>query len=391
MKVLIINSLYYPNIMGGAERSVQFIAESLVTAGHTPIIISSVPEAGVQVQMVNGVKVYYVGLKNIYWTFKKQKPKQLKPLWQMLDAYNPFMAKLVEKIIQQEQPDVVHTNTLSGFSVAVWPKIKQMGIPLIHTLRDYYLLCPECSMYRKGKNCEKPCWSCNLFSLPKHRLSACVDYVIGISQFILDKHCQFSLFPNARKSIIFNSYAAPDIPARVASEKLRIGFIGRLRGLKGIERILEAMTCFDKENVSLVIAGSGEARYEQKLRAMSTGNVEFLGFVKPAEFFRQVDLLVAPSLWHEPLGRIVFEAYAHGIPVIGAKRGGIPELIDIGKTGYLFDPDDRKSLVKEIKRFIADPGLSLAMQANCLIKAKEYLPQKIVEQYLTVYNEVCKK
>ena len=388
---MLVSSLYYPHVLGGAERSVQFIAESLLTAGHTPVVITSGFEEAGQVKIVNGVKVYYINIKNIYRPFQGKRPKGLKLIWQAIDAHNPFMAKVVAKILAEEQPDVVHTNTISGFSAAIWSEVKQQGIPLVHTLRDYYLLCPDGSMYWKGKNCDKPCWSCSLYSIPKRKLSSCVDYVVGISQFVLDKHRLFSLFPNAKTRVIFNSYSPPaELPARVPDTKLRIGFIGRLRRLKGIETLLKAMPHFDDAKVSLIVAGKGEPQYEQKLQSISTRNVTYLGFVKPSEFFQQIDLLVAPSLWHEPLGRIVFEAYAYGIPVIGARRGGIPELIDVGKTGYLFDPTDEKSLVSEISRFVNDPGLASAMQQDCLLKAQDFLPQTIIEQYLKVYAEVKK-
>ena len=390
MKILIVNTLYYPNIVGGAERSVQFLAENFVKAGHEIVVVSATPEPGCHTDVINDVKTYYVGIKNLYWPFAKSKPKWLKPLWQIIDAYNPFMAREIDRILEIEHPDLVHTNNLSCFSTAVWTVVKKRGLPLVHTLRDYYALCPDSSMYRKGQNCDKPCWSCRLYSLSKHRTSRCVDTVVGNSRFILDKHLQFSLFPNAQQAVVFNAYENSDFIAPQSShETLRLGFIGRLRGVKGIEKLLTAVSQLPSDKLELIVAGSGTDRYEKKLKQISGKNVRFVGFVAPEDFFGQIDVLVAPSLWHEPLPRTVFEAYAYGIPVIGASRGGIPELMEEGRTGFLFNPDNTEELVHVITKFLTDPKLSISMRSACLTKAKDFLPSAIVAQYLSVYEKTA--
>lgn len=383
-----MNTLYYPNVFGGAERSVQFLAENLVKAGHNVVVACTVSQQGRHVEKINDVSVHYIGLKNIYWPYNAKKPKFLKPVWQAIDAYNAGMAQEVAKLIDEEQPDVIHTNNLLGFSVVVWKIAKQKGIPLVHTIRDYYLLCPDSSMFRKGRNCVTPCWKCRLYSLPKYRLSEMVDAVVGNSRFILEKHLQFGYFSRAANHVIFNAYQTADNPVDVCRDgKLRIGFIGRLRHVKGIEQLLRAVNLLDANQVEVIVAGSGTERYELKLRQMGGKHSKFLGFVESQEFFSQIDLLVVPSLWHEPLPRTIFEAYAHGIPVIGSRRGGIPELIDEGRTGFLFDPDNIQDLVEKVKRFVDAPALAVNMRAFCLAKAKDFLPSKIVAQYLAVYNQ----
>jgi glycosyltransferase involved in cell wall biosynthesis len=70
-----------------------------------------------------------------------------------MDIYNPLMAWEVKKIIDREQPDLVHTHNLQGFSVAAWKVVKKRGLPLVHTMHDYYLLCPRNTMFGGGRNC----------------------------------------------------------------------------------------------------------------------------------------------------------------------------------------------------------------------------------------------
>jgi hypothetical protein len=66
LKILFVNTLYTPNGMGGTDRAVQVLAEGLTKAGHRVVVVSTAPERGVRTGTVNGVKVYYVGLKNFY-------------------------------------------------------------------------------------------------------------------------------------------------------------------------------------------------------------------------------------------------------------------------------------------------------------------------------------
>lgn len=390
MKVLLINTLYHPNIVGGAERSVQFLAEALIHEGHKSVVITIMSEKGVKVSKINGVKVYYVGLKNLYWPFKdKSNLFFLKPLWHALDTYNPFMGKEVDSIIKIERPNVVHTNNLSGFSALVWPIVKKRGLPLVHTIRDYYMMCPASSMYKHNKNCEKQCWICNVYSKPKLYYSNLVDIVVGNSKFILDKHVAHSFFSSAQKEVIFNGYKTSDHIYQTDSELIRLGYIGQLSQSKGIEFVLNAINGMDQNHVkfTLDVAGRGKREYESNLKGIGVDNVRFLGFVEPKSFYSNIDILIVPSLWHEPLPRTIFEAYSYGVPVIGSKRGGIPEVIEEGKTGFLFDPKRPDEFIDLISYLMKNKKLLFQMSKNCLDKALEFAPDQIVKQYLRVYSE----
>lgn len=389
MKILIVNTLYHPHVLGGAERSVQFLAEALAHAGHKPVVVSASSNRGVQVNEVNGVKVYYVGIKNLYWPFhRKQTPIFFKPLWHFVDTYNPLMAKEVDKVLAVEKPDAVHTNNLSCFSVAIWRTVKARKLPLVHTIRDYYLLCPKSSMFSRGRNCDKQCTVCRWYSFPRRKYSEFVDVVVGNSRFILNKHISLGLFPLAQAEVIFNAYEyIYELQSSgTARRYVRFGYIGRLHPAKGVEVVLKAVRSLPEGTWTLSIAGQGSSVYERYLRENSFRSIQFLGFVRPEEFFSQVDVLIVPSLWHEPLSRTVFEAYAHGIPVIGSRRGGTPELIEEGKTGFLFEPEQPETLVRVMVAFLENPELSGTMRRYCLAKALEFKSEKIVDKYEQVYR-----
>ncbi|TDA70346.1 MAG: glycosyltransferase [Clostridia bacterium] len=397
VKVLLINTLYYPSILGGAERSVQFLAEALAGAGNDSVVVSTRPEPGIHMDWVNGVKVYYLGLRNVYWPFQgRANPGGLKPLWHAIDTFNLFMAHPLINILEDERPDVVHTNNLAGFSVAVWPLVRRYHLPLVHTIRDYYLLCPRSSMFNHGNNCERRCAACRVYAMPRRYLSSQVEAVVGISSFLLGRHLEAGYFPNALvRRVIVNAYEAPKTAGERALVKgarpLRLGYLGRLHPAKGVELLLSAVNEFKDGHVEVWLGGTGNIEYENHLRSrFSSSSIRYLGFVKPEDLLRQVDVLVVPSLWHEPLGRTVFEAYAYGVPVIAARRGGIPEIVEEGKTGFIFDPDRPEYLSRVIELFLENPRLTEQMKPTCLAKARDFEPGKILEQYLDLYNSVVR-
>lgn len=392
MKILLINSLYFPNLVGGAERFVQTLSESLVQAGHQVVVICTTPEKGLRTDWVSGVKVYYVGLKNLYWPFgDEENHRALKPLAHALETYNPWMAREATRILDAERPDIVHTNNLSGFSVSAWSGTKQRSLPLVHTLHDHYLLCPQGNMFRNGENCETRCVACFPYALPRGRSSNLVDAVVGVSRFILKRHLEFSYFAaTPEKRVIPNSYEAQPhaAPSGERTPHIRFGYLNHLNANKGIELLLRNATRLPEGAWALNIAGKGFAAYDSRLRARhETPDVKFMGYVRPGDFFPEIDVLVAPSVLRESFGRTVIEAYAHGVPVIGSDRGGIPELIEEGSTGLLFDPDRPGDLAAKMRRFIENPAMIETMRPECLRKARGFLPENVVDEYLGLYAD----
>lgn len=392
MKVVLINTFYSPNIIGGAERSTQFLAEALVREGHEAIVLSTVDHADSTVDHLNGVKVYYIGIKNLYWQYEKHHTKErsqaIKLCWHAIDIYNPLMAGEVGRILDHEQPDLVHTSNLAGFSVAVWDEVKKRNLPLVHTIRDYYLLCPRKSiMFRNGKSCDSPCWDCSAYAAPKRHYSDRVDAVVGVSQYVLDRHLSLDFFARSPiKTAIYNSYDAPS-RCHDPHSPLRFGYLGRLEEMKGFHQLLKHLTQLPTEGWELHVGGQvsqEELDYFQTHYPLP--NIHYLGFIKPDDFFSEVDVLIVPSLWQEPLGRTVLEAYAHGVPVIGSNRGGIPEIIEPGRTGFIFDPDQAEILLAAINQFIQNPDLIRQMRKNIVGKYQTFTSERILEAYLGVYQ-----
>ncbi|MCK5600803.1 glycosyltransferase family 4 protein [Candidatus Pacearchaeota archaeon] len=395
MKVLILSNLYTPNILGGAEQSAQLLAEGLLREGHEPIVVTTSNQNAIE--RVNGVKVYYISDLNLYWIFNHQNQKRYKKLlWHLKDIYNLKSKKEIEKIVDLEKPDIVHTNNLAGFSVSIWALSKERGIPVVHTIRDYYLLCSKSSMFKDDKICKKQCLLCKGFSFLKKYYSHRVDAVVGVSNFIVNLHKSFDYFRNAKIAQgIFNpvsmqTKASMNNHKGLRNRMLKFGFVGMISPHKGVEPILRIFK--STANAELYLFGRFDSKnYKNRLnKQFNAKNIKFMGFQKKEDIYRDIDVLIVPALWNEPFGRIIPEAYTFGIPVIASKRGGIPEIVGEGKTGFLFDPNDLNSLIDEITKFIDDPTLIYKFSNNCIKKAKDFSLETHVNSYLEIYKSLKK-
>ena len=382
MKILIFNTLYQPNQLGGAEKSVQLLAEGLLMQGQEPIIVCTSDKDCID--YINGIKVFYVKTTNLYWSYNaKEERKYKKPLWHLLDSYNPFNKK-IEKILDKEKPNVVHTNNLAGFSVSVWSLAKRKNIKIVHTLRDYYLLCPKSTMFKENKNCELSCSSCKFYSIPKKKISEYVDEVVGISQFIRNKHIEAGYFKNAKKSVVFNSIKVMDCFNKEKTNFIRFGFVGSLSESKGIKFLLDNFKKLNLNNVILNIYGKGSTKvYENSLKEnYSNDKIFFKGFQKVEEIYQNIDILIVPSLWNEPFGRIVPEANSYGIPVFVTNKGGLPELVENGKNGYIFNPDIPNDFENKIELI-----LEMYKKNNFEFDLSAFSYDDIINKYLEVYSK----
>ena len=244
MKALLINSLYHPMHYGGAERSVQYLAESLVERGHQVVVVALKPENSDPRSTVGGVKVVRLPLRNLYWPFDdKPRPAPFRKLWAAMDAYNPAMERALFEIIRQEAPDIVHSNNLQGFSVAAWRAAKRNGKPVLHTLRDYYLTCGRATRWQPSGPCSKTCLPCRPFLATRGQCTSWVDGVVGNSQFILDAHGDLGCFAQAKFRRAIHTSCPPAAKPRAYDigrlrEKLVFGYLGRLQAIKGVERLI---------------------------------------------------------------------------------------------------------------------------------------------------------
>jgi glycosyltransferase involved in cell wall biosynthesis len=390
MKVLIFNTLYHPNIIGGAEKSVQLLAEEL-TKRDIEVTVISTHKYEDKILNINGVKVYYLHHRSNYWGIESNgKTVTEKIIWHAKDVYNRGFMYVLEEIFSKEKPDVIHTNNLTGFSIIPWLIAEKFNKPVIHTLRDYNLMCSKSSMYKKNKNCESICRECKIFSVfKKYSSNKYVDYLVGNSNFMIESHKQKGFFKDVNSKSIFNGISLKNKNSHSNLYKKNIFFyMGRIDYTKGVRVLLDTFN--DRSDVDLLLAGRVyEKEIEENIKnKVYSNNIKFLGYINPQEVLPSIDVLVAPSLWHEPLPRVILEAYQHNKIVIGSNRGGIPECIADGETGFIFNPDEDKSLEKIIEYIVEKPMKINRMKKNIPNYLKQFDLNITVSEYIQIYNEL---
>ena len=392
MKVLIFNNFYYPWDLGGAERSVETLAQGIKKKGHDVVIVSLAGNAhNSYIDCINNIKVYYI--KDTNWGTSPTAPKRTltgRMTWQLSGEINNSYTNLFIHILNQETPDVVHTNNLGGVSINIWRAANLKSIPIVHTLRGYYLLCAKGTMLSRDKTCDKRCFTCRLLTQRRKLFSNKINTVVGNSSFILNSHLRAEYFDKVTHKLVI--YSAFDRSPAFSRQKLKsdlvFGFIGRLHPSKGLSQLLDALNQLDSGNFSILIAGDGDGKYVETLQLTVNDkkHITFSGWTSPDEFFPNIDVLIVPSLWHDPLPRVVYESYNYGKPVIGSNRGGIPESIVEGETGWIYDPDNPEQLLSIINTILTNPEQLRSMNDRCIRKANDFSLENCVTQYIDAYK-----
>jgi glycosyltransferase involved in cell wall biosynthesis len=286
----------------------------------------------------------------------------------------------------------------------IW-KLKKRSIPIIWTLHEYKLICPEGSFTSNGKVCEKcfggKFYSCAINKCKKQSFLGSslasldayfynfsnaykhVDAFLCPSEFLLNKFKQFGFHPTKLKltNLCYDVDAIDRFVEDDSNDKNYevndrfIFYVGRIEKLKGIQTLIEAVR---ETPIKLKLAGTGAALDEMKALVQQNGisNVEFLGFQDKATVYAltlKSLCVVCPSEWYENYPFSVIESLLLSKPVIGSRMGGIPELVIDAETGYLHDAGSAIQLREKMMALWNNPELAIAMGRN----AREFVHSKV--------------
>ncbi len=280
------------------------------------------------------------------------------------------------ELLRQERPDVAHfQNTFPLISPAAYSACRQGGVPVVQSLRNYRLFCPNALFFRDGCICEDCLgrnvpWSGLLHGcyrnsraqtaavaamLVVHRWLGTwteqVDIFIALTEFSRQKFMAGGL---AEGQIVVKPNFLPTDPGQ--RDPGSVGgyflFVGRLSPEKGINTLVKAFCRLNR--VPLRVVGDGPMRpnLDKELDRQGTPNLHWLGFRRPADVFpllKEARALIFPSECYETFGRVAVEAFACGVPVIASRLGAMRELVDDGRTGLLFTPGDSDDLAVKVE------------------------------------------
>lgn len=392
MRIAIFSALYptphHPKIVGGAEVFAKQFAEALAADGDAVLVICNSLDGVRETETVNGVRVEFIPVRNLFPPFQDKKNPALRTLWHVIDDWgraHPDIAGLLEDF----RPDVVNSNTINGLTADIWRVAGSRNIPVVHTLHDYYLTCPRCSRFKAEKSCETTCGSCSTLTAGRRRRAGMVDAVVSVSQRTLDIHLQNDLFAGAAHHVVRNvpNPAIKFSPRALPTMPLRIGYLGRFSPEKGVGLVVEAVARQKSGTVALALAGNVPEDEKARLRALAPdADLDFAGFVSPSEFYATVDLVAIPSIWEEPGALALVDALAAGRPVIGTAFGGIPEVIENGVTGWIVAPD-ADGFAATIEKLVADPAQVLAAHQRLRDSGRRAFTD-VVREYRDIYRSL---
>lgn len=396
MKLLFVNALYPTagdrRTTGGAETFATRLVTGLLDKGHEVTVVRSGTTLATEIEhTAAGVPVHSMPCLNLYPSCDGQAHGMVSRLaWHLLEDQGR-VAPAFRRVLDQVQPDLVHTNNVVGMTADVWRVARSAGVPILHTLHDYYLTCPRVLRFAAGASCTDTCGSCALLTRRRRQATRNVDTVVGVSQRMLDIHRAEGLFLNTPSQVILNTPPprASETPMLPRPHGLvpTFGFIGRQAPEKGIFDLLAAFATLAPGTAKLLIAGSVDPAVDAWVaRSAVAEHIGFTGYTTPEAFFPAIDVAVFPSLWEEPCSMGVGEAYSFGVPVLGSRRGGTPELLEDGRVGWLYQPGTGE--LATLMAHLAADGSAIAAKADAVRRLPASVGDPLVTSYLSAYGQM---
>jgi glycosyltransferase involved in cell wall biosynthesis len=405
MKILYLNNYNY--LRGGAENV--FFNEK-------------------KIMQNNGQRVYEFTRnhsRNIKSDYERYFPKEMatenvrygiQQLRSLPKLFYNFEAKLnLENLLRELPIDVAHAhNIYGGLTTAVLDVLRKFNIPVLITLHDYKLICPNYKLLANGKICEdckvgrfymavRNC--CHKESLVASTIYATETYFneafkkykknvkcfISPSVFLKNK---FEEFGWEKDTIVHipNFIESKKYIPNYAGEEYFV-YVGRLSMEKGIGTLIRAFMLLPTGSTRLVIIGEGPMEGELKKTAKKDTRIEFRGYLygeKLNQVRKNAAAVVVPSEWYENAPLTILEAFALGKPVIGARIGGIPEMIEDGINGFLFEAGNIEGLAAIMDKVLKLPKTRLKEVGKSAREKteKEYSAERHYQALVKLYQRV---
>jgi glycosyltransferase involved in cell wall biosynthesis len=394
-------SQFYPPGWGGQQQHVRNLSRALVERGHRVGVAILEPPADLQPTHDPGVEIHRLrtSVQRVDRLFSSSR-RFAPPL------PDPEAAAALHRIIRTERPDVIHAH--DWLSRSAVPSLVRRERPLVVTLHDYSLACAQKRLVHRGAPCSGPragkCLACatDHYGRVTGPPTAFGNWVGGRSEqraasaYIAVSRAVADGNRLARRGLPFRvipNFVADDIGtlpevdgpalARLPDRRFLL-FVGDVARDKGVETLLEAYRTLD-DAPPLVLIGHRLLSLENAPRGVVS-----LGIVSQATViaaWRRSLGGVVPSIVPDSCPTVVLEAMAVGRPLVGTRNGGIPDLIDDGRTGILVPHSDPAALARALRRLLTSPELHRRMSDAARLKFKQFTASSVVPRIEQVYRE----
>jgi len=409
MRVLVVANIFPPEYTGGAEVVNYHACRGLLRRGIacSLLIINN--------RMANPVDEWYeldgIPVHRVYFRTPKRRA------W--TDVFDRRAYHVVRTELQRLKPDLVHIHNVSGATLAPYVACRVAGIPVVNTLHDLWLLCPNNMLYRSdGSFCDPKHYprECNACfrrydfwgNIPYRRtvfaaLTSNVRLFISPGQEVIERHVEagyarqrFRLLRLGFETSVAQAPHLPGLPVvsgGVSPDRM-IVFAGGGIETKGPTVLIQALPALLRhiERLRVVVAGRGEPKYLHQFEQYAP-SVQVLGsvpFNAMRSLFAASDLTLVPSIWHENSPVVIYESFSVGTPVVGSAFGGTQELISEGETGYLFPVGNAAALAEKVILHFTRPAHERrAMRRRCVAQVREnWTLGKHLDGLEQIYREV---
>ena len=397
MKVLMVNKFLFPN--GGSETYIFDIGKELIKMGYEVQYFGMEDKnriVGNHAESYTSPMDFHTGgVQKLLYPFKI--------------IYSVEARKKIKKVLDDFKPQVVHLNNINFqltpsiiYEVRKWEKKNKVKVKIIYTAHDFQWVCPnhmlmipstkdlcfQCKDGNYGQCAKNKCihnssvksilGSVEAYLYKILKTYEKVDTIICPSKFMEN---MLSTNPDIKdKLITMHNYCTVN-SEEIKEKKDYVLYFGRYSEEKGMDVLLKA--CEKLPEVSFVFAGDGPLR-EQVEKLSNVENKGFLNGDELRNVIAQARFAVVPSVWYENCPFTVIEAQKLGTPVIASDLGGIPELIDAGKTGELFEVSNTDQLTVKILKLWKDKEKCRVYNKNCLEKHFDSL-EDYCKNLVTIY------
>jgi len=331
-------------------------------------------------------------------------------------VYSRKTYRAVRGIVEDQRPEVAHVhNVFPLISPSIYCALRDAGVPIVQTVHNFRLMCPNGLFYTRGMVCER----CKLgntvhairrrcyrhsyvfsalyaFAITWHRKVGtfeAIDRFIALTGFSARKLVEGGLAPWEKIAVLGNFVAEPlPAPGSFSSRDPYVVYLGRLSPEKGVEILLQAMSTLPHLRLKILGDGPLAETMSSFVRRQRMSNIEFLGYVVgPAklDLIRRALASVMPSTCYENFPLAVIESLSLGTPVVVSDTGSLPYVLENGQSGLVFRSGDSHDLASKLDYLASYPEEALIMGQKGLHEIRQkYCASAHYEGLMRVYQGV---